>query len=128
MPIVLGSCFYWFSFQERELVTQKMASDLSHNDGREKQSPGFLEPWAIPQEDFEFLRSRAWRSQSSIKVIVLLPATHQSPPGGRTSSTVGHTFFSCLTITAGICSAGFMRGYVWEISRSGIFENHRSHI
>lgn len=42
-PIVFGSCFYWFSFQERELVTQKMASDLKHNDGRKKQSPGFLE-------------------------------------------------------------------------------------
>lgn len=60
-----------------------MASDLSHNDGRKKQSPGFPESWAIPLEDFEFLRSRASRKQSSIKVIVLLPAPHQSPPMGK---------------------------------------------
>lgn len=89
MRIVLGSCFYWFSFQERELVTQKMASDLSHNDGRKKQSQGFLESWAIPQEDFEFLRNKPrggshlskWLCFCQLHISHLLGAEHQAQLG-----------------------------------------------
>jgi hypothetical protein len=87
-----------------------------------------LESWAIPQEDIEFFRSRAWRSQSSIKVIVLLLAPQQSPLGGRISSMIEHFFFHFSPSTAGICSIGFMRSHSWENSQSGIFENCRSHI
>lgn len=90
-----------------------MASDLSHNDGGKKQSPGFLESWALPQEDFEFLRNGASRNQSSIKAIVLLPAPHQSPPTGKIIEHNWADIFSCLTIAAGICSTGFMKGYVF---------------